>query len=176
MNSYEFAVELLKELDFSLRAPSNYKAIKCSATIRQLIFDKNQVLALAQQQSGKKFIFYVDHNGIEGDISQAHPCYVVHFLGNLDMEGGRIGVSIEEFGAMKVMYSAGRLFSIKDIIKYLANKRGGVHLDEKNLDAGQEIMDALSRGIELGGMEMLLQEALHIARATVNSARRSGYL
>jgi hypothetical protein len=176
MNSYEFALELLKELDSSLRASSDYKAIKCSATIRQLIFDKNKVLDLAQKQSGKKFIFYVDHNGIESDISQAHGGYVVHFLGDLDMEGGRIGVSIEEFGAMKVMYSAGRLFSIKDIIKYLANKRGGVHLDERNLDPDQEIMDALSRGIELGGKEMLVQEALYIASATVNSARRSGYL
>jgi len=177
MNPLEFSIHSIKELRNLLRSPSEYNLIKTSGIVRGLIFDQNQPLQLAQNYSGKKFEFYVEYGdwGSSGD-EEPSKAYVFMLRGHLEPIEHLSKVGIPEYGKLPVLQTNSKTFSIKDVIKYVANKRGGVHWDPHNLSEDQQDMERVSKIFSLNDQESILIQAGYIAENVVYSAVRSGYL
>ena len=155
--------------------PSEYNYIAISSLIRKLLFDKNRVLLLAEKQSGKKFIFYVKGDLLNEDYYRDFRSLQFMIAGVLSNFPEPKELSIDEYGGVRVLYAANRCFTIKDIVKYVANKRGGVHLDESDLDESQLIIDSWSRAVGMNGIECIFEQIRYIAENILISAEKSGY-
>lgn len=156
MDNYEFCLHTIDDIKTRLASPSEYNYIAISSLIRKLLFDKNRVLSLAEKKTGKKFIFYVKGDLLEEEYYRDFPALKFMFAGVLSNYPEPRELSVDEYGKVRVLYASDKCFTIKDIVKYIANKRGGVHLDETELDESQQIIDAWSRSMGINGVENTL--------------------
>ncbi len=176
--SLVFLQSTLGEIEEKLSSPDTYKLIRIAGLIRQLLFDQHSVLPIAQKEFGGKITFsvnaYTIEKMIENDIKIIGRPPTEAVAGHLDFMSDQIELTSDKYGKLKVLYVNGKFFSIKDIIKYVANKRGGIHLDEKNLDSEQQILDSLSRRLHMQGVESVFTQIFYIAKNIIKSAKKSG--
>ena len=115
--------------------------------------------------------------GFDYDPAQASPGLIIHIFGSLEpAAGSTISVSLEDYGTLKVLMSTGKLFTIKDIVKYVANKRGGVHYDPTTLNEGEESMKGVSNSFYFAHLDAILGQVNYIGQNIVNSAFRCGFI
>jgi hypothetical protein len=135
MSAFDFCRHVIGDIRDHFANADEYHLIKMSGLIRQLLFDKNKLLMAAQKECGLKFRFYVSSRGYEQDPADASPWLVCAIVGSLDSWGdNEIEVSPDEYGLLRVLVAGGKGFTIKDIVKYVAHKRGGIHYDPKELE------------------------------------------
>lgn len=176
MDNYTFCTQILEEIRLKLTSPSEYNYIAISGLIRKLIFDKNRVLVLAEKHSNKKFIFYVSGALESEEYYREFPALKFFIAGILSGEVNSRGVSLDEYGKLPVLYAANRCFSIKDVVKYVANKRGGIHLDENDLDDNQKIIHAWSKEVGMNGIEIMFHQVGYIGQNILSSAIKCGFV
>lgn len=176
MDNYEFCIHTLEDIRTRLSSPSEYNYIAISSLVRKLLFDKNRVLSLAEKQTGKKFTFYVKGDLLEEEYYRGFPSVKFLFAGILSNYPEPKELSVDEYGSVRVLYASERCFTIKDIIKYVANKRGGVHLDENELDEHQKIIDSWSRSMGINGVENTLEQIRYIGENIIISSEQCGFV
>lgn len=176
MDNYAFCLHTFEDIKARLASPSEYNYISMSSLIRKLLFDKNRILALAEKQVGKKFTFYVKGDLLEENYYRDFPALKFLFAGKLSNFPEPRELSMDEYGKVRVMYASQKCFTIKDIIKYVANKRGGVHLDEGELDENQKIIDAWSRSMGVNGTESVFEQIRYIGENIIVSSEQCGFV
>lgn len=177
--STEFFWDMLDDIEQRIAKPSPYNLIKVSGLIRQLLFDEKSVLINIQKHFDQKFVFSVNRYSLKDSVATSLNImgehHMVAFSGDLDCMPIKKEVPAHEYGKLAVLYVNGTYFTVKDIIKYVANKRGGIHLDESKLDEEQKIMDEISRQFHLQNTEALFNQIYYIAKNLVNSSSKCGY-
>lgn len=176
MDNYEFCLHTLDDIKVRLTSPSEYNYIAISSLVRKLIFDKNRVLSLAEKQTGKRFTFHVKGDLLEEEYYRDFPALKFLFAGVLSNYPEPRKLGIDEYGKVRVLYASEKCFTIKDIVKYVANKRGGVHLDEDELDENQQIIDVWSRSMGVNGVENTLEQIRYIGENIIISAEQCGFI
>ena len=175
MDTLELTISIIEDIREKLSNPSTYNYVKMSALIRQLLFDKNQLLLLAQKRSVNKIIFYAGSRGIQYDPDNLLKTPFVFIKGSLEPEKEVIEVKPVEYGSLVVVLTNTHAWTIKDVIRYVANKRGGVHYDEQ-LEHGQKSLDELSKSLGMQGSERVFSQVSCIGKNIVNSSITSGYI
>lgn len=175
MNPYDLSIHIVEDIRSRLRQPNAYNYIKISGLIRQLLFDQNQVLLIAQKHADKPFLFFLGGRGIKYDPQHIPRSPFVFIAGSLDPEKEVIEVKPEEYGSLKVVLTNSHAWSIRDVVRYVANKRGGVHYDER-LEPDQKPLDEISRALGIQGTESMFNQVGYIGQNVVNSAIRCGYI
>lgn len=177
MDAYAIAQRSLHELDERLKSPDHFNLLRCAAEVRQLLFDKHATLAQAQRVRGEPFKVQVGNTGI--DLSAGAPAEELVFFmtGDFTAQPGKPShaLNLDQFGKMPVIYASGAIFTVRQVVLYLANARGGVHFDEKSLKDREEL-DHLSRSFQIFGNEAAFEQLRYIAAALVQSAKLSGWI
>lgn len=178
MDYFVFLRETLNEIDHKLSNSSTYNLIRISGLLRQLLCDQHNLIDLAQKGANKKFLFRVNADSIK-DAVQFHSTIgpldeITLFAGGLNNHAEKRDIVLDEYIKIPVIFSRGHYFTIRDVIKYIADKRGGVHLD-KQLKEQQILIDDLSKHFYIGGVESLIRQVFDIAENVIDSAIASEY-
>ena len=153
MDSYTLTIQTLAEIRSKLSHPTEYNATGISALVRKLLFDKHQLLAAAQKVSGRRFVIHMRQAGFDYDAQNASKGVLICQFRCLEPGTEQhASVSIDEYGGLNVLMTQQTPISIKQVIKYVANKRGGVHYDPNSLDDDEELMNALSKSFYNGNV------------------------
>lgn len=176
MDSYTLCTNIMEDMRTRLSQPSEYNYIAVSGLIRKLLFDKNRILLVAEKHINKKFVFHVSGELLSEDYYREFPALKFFIGGYLCGEINSRELSIDQYGSVRVLYAANRCFSIKDVVKYVANKRGGIHLDEDDLDESQKIIHAWSKEVGMNGIEIMFHQVGYVGQNLLSSAAKCGFL
>ena len=130
-----------------------YGLLEASAIIRHMLIDKNSLVDQVKGQT--KITFEVVPDLLERNIAvfQDEPLFKnARRSSFVDISGGGYGrddVSVERFLATKIFYHEGAMFSVKQLVKFFANVKGGVHLDQRVRDEDYKAMEALEKAISI---------------------------
>lgn len=84
-------------------------------------------------------------------------------------------VKIDAYGGLLSISSANHCFSVREVIKFVANKKGGVHLDDQ-LDEDQVALANLAKMLEVDGHDAVMKSVICISENVVSSARECGWI
>jgi hypothetical protein len=152
-NAYDELEELCKS------QLSDYKINQIARLLRQFLFDDTSILStaagLAMPQKSK-FSFVCNpylpqsNPGLEfGSIQDG-------FYPEPDMPFARpIKVSRQDLGKQFLFEYKSQPYSLKQLVKYIANKEGGIHFDQTQLDIPEENMREAQNFLNVGGRAAL---------------------
>lgn len=176
MDPVELCRQTLLELRERGKNRTEYDVGKMAALLRQLLFDKHAVLRTAAKVSGKKFFFHTGNIQFKKDIHDQSPHYILFTPGDMNpWTGERHLVSVDDYGGLLAMLNGTHVFSVREVVKFVANKRGGVHLDS-DMDGDETALDELSKDVEINGSDCVMAQVIHIADNTVKSAVACGWI
>lgn len=118
-----FFLETMKDLEERLKAGNEYATIRAAGLIRQLLLDKVPLIDAANRETKIKVHFRVPEQppqSVDRPILAWMPLKVSE-----KMES----VSRDQFLSRVVLMFQGHDFTVKDVIRAVANLRGGVHID-----------------------------------------------
>ena len=176
MNTHELCIASILEIRERLRTPNEYNYLMIAGIIRKLLFDKNSLLRLAQQQSDKRFIFFVEPLRKKSEVDVGYNYLDFYIAGDIELCIDRlVEIPIDDYGSLVVMQHQDNVITIKDVIRFVSNKRGAIHIDF-NISEDQEIIDTLSRRVYFFGLEAVYHQTACIGKNIVSSAVRSGWI
>jgi hypothetical protein len=172
---YLFA-RAFEELDQRLAEGSLYAGLRCAAILRQMFADQHTLIAQAKRGYSTKLTFSVLHpRPVDyAALGIAPPDLMVmgDQLENTPAPLIRSNLNLDQFLGFKVANYQGAAFSVRDVIKYLADACGGVHLGAPKGD--QEVLRELDRVLVEMGVESLRPSAgtiRGIAKVAVDGLR-----
>lgn len=160
-----------------LSARDNYEIVKVGAILRQLVLDQTPLIHKANNQYRLKLRFVIN------DIFPARPPIQpdAHFVAAgfdpsmLSIPAGTKSVSLDRFLGLEILNTKTHSFTIREIIKYAANKAGGVHYGE-TLDAREaELLRTLDQieGIGVPAIGYALRSISRIVLTTLTPLRQA---
>lgn len=143
-------VRRFDDLLLGLNARDDYEIVKVGAILRQLLLDDTPLIHKANRHHRIKLHFtvnniFVNELPIQPDI---------HFQAAsidpsmLSLPVGTKTLSLDKFLKMEVLSAQTQKFTVREIIKYAANKAGGVHYGETLDPRESALLDTLDK---LGG-------------------------
>jgi hypothetical protein len=144
-------VRRFDDLFLGLNARDDYEVIKLAAILRQLLLDDTPLIYKANRPHRIKLQFVV--NSIVDSRLPIQPDIHFHAASidpsMLSLPAGTKTLSLDKFLGLKILDIKTDWFTVRELIKYAANKAGGVHHGE-NLDAREsELLRTLDK---LGGL------------------------
>lgn len=156
---------------------SHYDSKRASGLLRQLLFDDKSIIseakkAIINSQSVASIKFFCQPHE-----APAHPSLV--FSGSYDGFYPHPGmhrstateVSLDSFGRQVVIVYSGREITVKDVVKYMANKEGGVHFDKKDIRPEEELLKELNDSMLVGGTPALFLTLRSIGLVVLDGLR-----
>lgn len=173
MHSDWLFVNVMNDLQGVIDAPDNYKILKAAAEVRQLLMDGDRLAHIVNREYRVPLEFEICDDW-ETDflkmLSQS-----VDFLTVLDgiypesnlMKTTPVKVSFDRFLSHRVILFQGQYITVADVIRNLANVRGGVHLGtaKKEPDKAFEGMNMF----RIGDAEVAIAQFLPIIRVVVKA-------
>lgn len=172
---YLFA-RAFEELDQRLGEGSLYAGLRCAAILRQMFADQHTLIAQAKRGYSTKLTFSVlyprpvDYAAL--GIAPPDLMVMGDQLENTPAPLIRSNLNLDQFLGFKLANYQGAAFSVRDVIKYLADACGGVHLGAPKGD--QEVLRELDRVLVEAGVESLRPSAgtiRGIAKVAVDGLR-----
>lgn len=138
---------------------SDYKVNQISRILRQFLFDDKSIVSAAAKLAlprRNRFTFtckpYIPLNepALEfGSVQDGfHPEPDMPFTSS-------VSVSRDDLGKQLLFEYKGKAYSVRRLVKYIANKEGGVHFDQSGLDATEEELRELQDFFAVGGRAAL---------------------
>lgn len=156
--------------DLKIKSQSNdwYDMLLISGLIYKLLYDeqplvnevKNKNLKISFKinnrviPSDPSLIFWSIEDGFDPETSVSH-------LTNI------IEIDKEELYRRPVMIVKGEIITVKDLIKFLRNKQGGVHNDTVKLTDKDKILKDLQENFFIGGVNLGLRLMRAISRVII---------
>jgi hypothetical protein len=172
---YLFA-RAFEELDQRLAEGTLYAGLRCAAILRQMFADQHTLIAQAKRGYSTKLTFSVLHprpvDYAALGISPPDLMVMGDQLENTPAPLIRSNLNLDQFLGFKVANYQGAAFSVRALIKYLADACGGVHLGAPKGD--QEVLRELDRVLVEMGVESLRPSAgtiRGIAKVAVDGLR-----
>lgn len=157
--------------DLTARSKSNdpYDVLGISALLRKLLIDGTPLVHQVNKNYRKKLEFHI---GLESQPPVSDSKRLVWSIQDgFDPETGRPGrptslVDIDGLLAAKVLMINGRYYSVKDLVKFEANVKGGVHSGQPRTD-NEILLADLEEFITMGGGRPSLRQMMAITRVVV---------
>lgn len=143
--------------DISTASTKDYNLNKIATILRRLLLDQNQIISDVHKILSQKGL---------NTSTVSFPCApnVPPQIPNLQLGGMYDGFeivnavpsySLNLFLKVKIGIVNGTSISVKDLIKYVANKDGSVHYDQKMLRGDDLILQQLQHEFKVGGNSAL---------------------
>lgn len=125
-------VEAFEDLERRLQERTLYAAVRSAAILRQMFVDKHTLIAQAKKPYAIKLVFSVLHPPRVDFAALGLPRPNIEILGE-QIEGTpspmlRTNLNHDQFLGYTVARVEDSIFSVRDLIDFLANARGGIHL------------------------------------------------
>jgi len=165
-------IKTLEEIEKKLQANDPYELLGISALLRKLLFDRNCLYDLANQEHKIKLNFIVGNYCYPNfkeltnnsfwsqqdsfDPNTAPP----HII--------PIKISRRNFSRRVILITGKNKHTVIEIIKYVAHIAGGVHLDspKSNKEIELKQLDELNK---LGGHSLITRQLMSIARVVLDA-------
>ena len=166
-DSYEELIEI------SNKNTKNYNLNKIAAILRQFLLDKNQLLTDIRN--------ILNVNKLQ-TRTISYPCqpYVAPPIPTLQFgaayDGFEVTNAIPSFSSnlflnISVGIVNGSVISVKDLIKYVANKDGAIHYDQKKLQGNDLLLQQLQHEFNVGGNSALSKMLPPVGRVVLKGLR-----
>lgn len=121
------------------------RAIKKAAILRQFLIDGTPLVHTINRSLKKTIFFEVDNSLVKNFGQNTTILYSPTEIGNLKLKYsvGLRKLKLSDFLHLKILKITSDLFTVSDIIKYAANKQGGVHFDTQLLQDEEALKKAL---------------------------------
>jgi hypothetical protein len=163
----DLVVSDLLEVQDRLRMPGLRNLIMISGLLRRLIYDRT--LEAAAKERGRHLVF-IAGKAFVPPVLQHGATESLILTTNLGA-GNVQELDVDQFLALQVVERlSSKSYTVVQVIKYGANKRGGIHYDPK-LGGYQELHD-ISKDLELLGEESILYLIGGIAKSVLEAAAR----
>ncbi len=172
----ELFVRRFDDLADGLRARDDYERLKVAAGLRQMLLDESPLVHQANRSRRLKLRFRVNKTRDHSHLP-VQPDVLFHAHG-LDptvfqvLEGTR-ELKLEEFLGHPLVETPQGAISIADLIRYGANKAGGVHLDPARDESDARLEAAFGRMAAFGvhAIAIALQTITRITLAALKPLR-----
>lgn len=166
--SDELFVRRYDELTTGLSARDPYEAINLGAVLRQLLLDGTPLVNEANRHHKIRIRFVVNDVGDISDIPVIPD--VVNYAHGLDPEfirthSGRRELKLDDFLRQHVIQTPEISIYVRDIIRFSANKYGGIHFDTSRTEE-EDLIDAVFAKIRELGIEPVASMLAVIANIT----------
>jgi hypothetical protein len=141
-------VRCYDEIVDGLKARDDYERLKAAAALRRMLVDEAPLATQANQEHKLKLRFTINR---VGDISEIplKPDLLFHAHGldpnRFKVRGGTIDVTLEKFLRQPLIELPDAMVSVSDLIKFAANKAGGIHFDKRRNTHESKVDAALSK-------------------------------
>jgi len=167
----EIFVRRYQELAEGLRARDDFELLNLAAALRQLLLDG--LVHRANEKHRLRFRFRV--NDVES-LSDVPVTPDMLFHGSsldptmLRMTTGTLDLTLEQFLAQPVVETPDGIVKVSDVIRFAANKAGGVHYDPRR-SAREEAIDQAVTQLARLGVHLLAISLVTIARVSLVGLR-----
>jgi hypothetical protein len=177
MSAEELFVRRFDDLVLGLKARDDYEVVKVGAILRQLLLDDTPLIHNVNRQHRLKLRFIV--NDIWSKELPIQPD--VHFVASgldpsmLALASGTKSISLDQFLGLEILKSKTNKFTVRELIKYAANKAGGVHHGDTLDSKEAELLRTLEKVGALGfsAMTLGLRSISRITLTTLAPLRRA---
>lgn len=153
-------------------ARDGYDIVNLGAILRQLLLDG--LVDRANQNHRIKLRFVINRPSAASELP-VKPDILFHGEAinprSITTAKGQESVKLDGFLKLVIIEIEGEQFTVKDIIKYAANKAGGVHFDP-NLDERETTMQETLDRLGLYGISPLANAVLSISKVVLSSLAR----
>ena len=174
----ELFVRRFDDLADGLRARDDYERLKVAAGLRQMLLDESPLVHQANRSRRLKLRFRVNKTRDHSHLP-VQPDVLFHAHG-LDptvfqVREGTRELKLEQFLALPLVETPQAPISVADLIRYGANKAGGVHLDPARDDSDTRLEAAFGRMAAFGvhALAIALQTITRITLAALRPLRDS---
>jgi hypothetical protein len=172
----ELFVRRYDDLSNGLGARDDYERVKLAAGLRQMLLDESPLVHQANRERRLKFRFRVNNVG-DSSALPIKPDLLFHAHGldpdRFQVSGGTRELKLDQFLTHPLIEAPDGVVRIADVIRFAANKAGGVHLDptrdaeEARLDAA---MDRIA-GLGVHPLAIALETITRISLAALRPLR-----
>ena len=147
-----------------------YHQLNMARMVRQLLIDGTGLFNLANRYHRLPIRFILGEVGAAPDGLEAIPA--IYASMTPDLKNFPPGYylhpyKIDGFLSSSPMLLAGRCFSVLDIVKYVANQFGGVHLSPYLKDEDDQLLARFNDSLKVGDDGVVLSQVDQIARITL---------
>jgi hypothetical protein len=150
-------VRCYDEISDGLKARDDYERLKAAAALRRMLVDEAPLALQANREHKLKLRFTINR---VGDISEAplKPDLLFHAHGldpnRFKVRDGTVDVTLERFLRQPLIELPDATVTVSDLIKFAANKAGGIHFD-KSRDTHESKIDAALSKLSATGLHPL---------------------
>ncbi|MCB0785179.1 MAG: hypothetical protein KDC02_13350 [Flavobacteriales bacterium] len=161
VDSKELFVRKYNDLRSLNRELGVFEGIRAAAILRHLLLDDNPLLHLANRTYKLKIVFKVDNSLLPVIDPLAKILFIGTEIGEMKQifSRSRKELKIDQFLGLEILEIEQDKFSTREIIKFAANKKGGVHL--ANTSKADE--EKLDNALQKVGKNVLLQALFEIS-------------
>ena len=177
MELVNFYLKTLEDLKLKIASGDTFQLIKSSATLRQLLIDDYPLICKVKKETGfaESFKFKViDYQPPK--ISYDADFYELPLSPKLSRPLPTEEINLENFLKKPVFMINGRIFTVRETIKYIAHAEGGIHLNpqktKQDLGLSSEEIEKISllqNNIKIGGVEPISRQILKIGQIIIDT-------
>lgn len=177
MNPKTFFKETIEDLRNRATSDDDYSLIQSSALLRKLLLDKDPLLNQFKREIDYKIpVNFTVIDYIPPAITNEADFYSIPLSPELSRPLPTKEIKIEEFLTTGVFIIKGRVYTVRELIKYLAHAEGGVHIDiegvKKDLDLTNEDITKiteLQNQLKINGLSSISREIKKIAMVVLKT-------
>lgn len=168
MDQKELFLKSLDDLEQKSQTHDWYDMLLISGLIYKLLYDKHPLVDEVNERKIKitfeindrqlpndsSLVFYSIEDGFDPQTSVPH-------LTN------SITVNKDSLYARKIMIANSKIFTVKELIRFLRNKQGGVHIDNMSLIDKDVLLKDIQKTLGIGGVPAGLRLMRTISRIVV---------
>lgn len=177
--SPEFVEKLFAHLymDLGQRSEVNddfrlYHQLNMARLIRQLLFDNTGVFNLANRYNNIQIRFIVPCLGPVPSSLHSIPNHYLHHLPSLDNFPPNYYLhpyKLDGYMSSTVMILSDKSFTVKDVVQYVANQFGGVHLAPHLDKHDDQLLARFNDSLKVGSDGIVLNRINQIANITLKA-------
>ena len=173
MNDIEqLFIDTVNELSERMTRGSRYDLIKASGLIRALVVDGSNLMHQVNRNFREKILFTVKQWQTATPAPGKLELQTVMPTGN----GETIAVELDAFLVRRCIFYHQHVYTVRDIIKVVANVRGGVHAGKPSTDSEAAVVDPQFVSLKVGvagteSVDLCIGQIKAIAEVVLSSLR-----
>ncbi|MBL4578516.1 MAG: hypothetical protein COA57_09955 [Flavobacteriales bacterium] len=173
VNPQDLFVRKYNELRFLKREMGKYETLKAGAILRHLLIDGSPLLHLANKKFSLKAKFEVDNTLLPNIAPNARILFVGTKIGKLKLQYSISlrTLKIGQFLKLELLKIENQKFTVVEIIKYAANKKGGVHFGNK--DSSEDELEKLLAKVDYPVLQHSVFEISNIVLIALNPLKEA---
>jgi hypothetical protein len=158
----------LKDLKGKSQSSDWYDMLLASSLIYKLLYDKHPLVDEVNTTK-QKLIFVLNNRAVPTDPSLVFWSVEDGFDPDTSVPHLRQSIQVDRAGlyAHGIMVVKGEIITVKDLIRFLRNKQGSVHVDNVSLTDKDKILKELQSTLFIGGINAGLRLTRAISRVVI---------